>query len=72
MFGVSPIRRTAVVSHVGAVMEALLGWFGDQGVGRVDLNASADGQSLYRRLGFDDHPNPTLRLRSAVTGTGSR
>jgi hypothetical protein len=26
----------------------------------VDLNAGPDGMSLYRRLGFADHPDPTL------------
>ena len=43
-----------------AVMEGLLGWFGDRGIRRVDLNASPDGMPLYRGLGFDDHPDPTL------------
>lgn len=46
--------------HARVVMESLLAWFEDRGIGRVDLNASPDGMRLYRGLGFDDHPDPTL------------
>jgi len=46
--------------HATAVMRALLSWFDTHGVARVDLNASPDGQQLYRSLGFTDHPDPTL------------
>jgi ribosomal protein S18 acetylase RimI-like enzyme len=48
--------------HARAVMEGLLAWFEERGVRRVDLNASPDGMPLYRRLGFADHPDPTLSL----------
>ena len=33
----------------------------DLGLTRVDLNASADGQALYRSLGFAVHPDPAMR-----------
>jgi ribosomal protein S18 acetylase RimI-like enzyme len=46
--------------HARAVTQALLDWFDQQGLRRVDLNASPDGQRLYRSLGFADHPDPTL------------
>jgi ribosomal protein S18 acetylase RimI-like enzyme len=46
--------------HGRAVMEGLLAWFDASGARRVDLNASPDGMSLYRKLGFADHPDPTL------------
>lgn len=49
--------------HARAVMEALLAWFDEAGTRRVDLNASPGGMSLYRRLGFADHPDPTLSLK---------
>lgn len=46
--------------HARLIMENLLQWFDDRGLRRVDLHASPDGQALYRSLGFDDHPDPTL------------
>jgi ribosomal protein S18 acetylase RimI-like enzyme len=46
--------------HARAIMEELLRWFDARGLRRVDLNASPDGQGLYRALGFDDHPDPVL------------
>ena len=47
--------------HARAVTQALLGWFDGQGLDQVDLNASPDGQHLYRSLGFTGHPDPALR-----------
>ena len=38
--------------HGRAVFRALLGWFGEQGVSRVDLRATPDGQPLYEEFGF--------------------
>ncbi|MDH2425650.1 GNAT family N-acetyltransferase [Sphaerisporangium sp. TRM90804] len=49
--------------HARAIMEDLLRWFDDRGLTRVDLHSSPDGQSLYRALGFDDHPGLTLTRR---------
>ncbi|MEV0399841.1 GNAT family N-acetyltransferase [Actinoallomurus sp. NPDC050550] len=46
--------------HSRAIMEGLLGWFTDREVRRVNLNASPDGEPLYRSLGFTEHPAPTL------------
>ena len=47
--------------HARVVTQALLGWFDGQGLDQVDLNASPDGQHLYRSLGFTGHPDPALR-----------
>jgi ribosomal protein S18 acetylase RimI-like enzyme len=60
VFGVvtDPAHRKR--GHARAIMEDLLRWFDGHGLRRVDLNASPDGQGLYRGLGFDDHPDPTL------------
>jgi len=44
-----------------AVMMALLDWLDQQRVRVTDLNASPDGQQLYRSLGFTSHPDPALR-----------
>lgn len=51
-----------------AVMEDLLAWFDGRGLSRVDLNASPDGQGLYRSLGFADHPDPTLSRKIPPPG----
>jgi len=47
--------------YARAIVTALLTWFDERGLTRVDLNASADGQSLYRGLGFTVHPDPAMR-----------
>jgi GNAT superfamily N-acetyltransferase len=43
-------------------MTALLAWFRGQGVRKVDLRASPDGEPLYRSLGFVHPPDPAMRL----------
>jgi GNAT superfamily N-acetyltransferase len=45
-----------------ACMEALLEWFRERGVRRVDLRASAEGEPLYTSLGFVRTPDPAMRL----------
>ncbi|WP_327323360.1 GNAT family N-acetyltransferase [Streptomyces sp. NBC_01210] len=45
-----------------ACMEALLGWFRERGVSRIDLRASSDGEPLYASLGFVRTPDPAMRL----------
>ena len=47
--------------HGRAVMEALLEWLVDRGVRAVELHATADGEPLYRSLGFAPASNPHLR-----------
>ncbi|MEU8657683.1 GNAT family N-acetyltransferase [Actinoplanes philippinensis] len=46
-----------------ACMEALLGWFRDQGVRVAELKASPDGEPLYTSLGFARTSEPAMRLR---------
>ncbi|KUN20189.1 acetyltransferase [Streptomyces antibioticus] len=49
--------------HSRAIMRELLDWFRERGVSRVDLYASAEGEPLYRDLGFTDLPDPALYWR---------
>jgi GNAT superfamily N-acetyltransferase len=45
-----------------ACVEALLAWFRERGIRRIDLRASADGEPLYAALGFVRTPDPAMRL----------
>lgn len=49
--------------HSRAIMRGLLDWFRQREVSRVDLHASAQGEPLYRDLGFTPHPDPALCRR---------
>ncbi|MFJ8359977.1 GNAT family N-acetyltransferase [Streptomyces sp. NPDC093984] len=49
--------------YARACMEELLGWFREQGVPQVDLNASAEAEPLYASLGFVRKPDPSMRLQ---------
>jgi ribosomal protein S18 acetylase RimI-like enzyme len=60
ILGIVTDRRYRRRGHARLIMENLLQWFDDRDLRRVDLHASPDGQELYRSLGFDDHPDPTL------------
>jgi GNAT superfamily N-acetyltransferase len=46
-----------------AVMTALLDLFRRQDVVMAELHATAAGERVYRRLGFDEGANPALRRR---------
>jgi ribosomal protein S18 acetylase RimI-like enzyme len=46
-----------------ACLTALLAWFRDGGVTRVQLHASADGYGLYEQLGFREVASPSMRVR---------
>ncbi|MDG4788277.1 GNAT family N-acetyltransferase [Micromonospora sp. WMMD1102] len=45
-----------------ACMVAMLGWYRQRGVVRVELRASRDGEPLYRALGFAPTHPVTMRL----------
>ncbi|MFD3438015.1 GNAT family N-acetyltransferase [Streptomyces sp. NPDC058685] len=48
--------------HSRACMEALLAWFEERGVRKIDLRASSEGEPLYTSLGFARTPDPAMRL----------
>jgi GNAT superfamily N-acetyltransferase len=45
-----------------ACMQRLLAWYQQRGIIKVDLRASAQGEPLYRSLGFVRTPDPAMRL----------
>ena len=47
-----------------AMMQALLAWFTDTGVARVDLHAADAAEAIYRRLGFTDHLGASMNWRA--------
>ncbi len=51
------------LGHARACTEALLAWFDEHRVTRIDLHASADGAGLYRGLGFAEHSTALSRSR---------
>ncbi|MFI7007263.1 GNAT family N-acetyltransferase [Streptomyces sp. NPDC050145] len=52
-------RRRGYSRHC---LEALLGWYRERGVPRIDLLATASGEPLYASLGFERTPAPAMRL----------
>ncbi|GAA2719109.1 MULTISPECIES: GNAT family N-acetyltransferase [Streptomyces] len=55
VFNVSTDERYRGRGYARATTEALLGWFAERGVTRVDLHATPDAEALYRSLGFAEH-----------------
>ena len=47
--------------HARACTVALLDWFRSQGVGPVDLRATAEAEPLYASLGFERTDDPWMR-----------
>ncbi|MFI0236279.1 GNAT family N-acetyltransferase [Streptomyces sp. NPDC016845] len=45
-----------------ACVEALLAWYQERGVRRIDLHATPQGEPLYASLGFSRTPSPAMRL----------
>jgi ribosomal protein S18 acetylase RimI-like enzyme len=56
VFNVCTDERHRGRGYARAATQALLAWFAERGVTRVDLHATPDAERLYRDLGFTDHP----------------
>jgi len=54
-------REARRQGHARAVVGMLLDWFDAHDVPSQDLTSSAAAESLYRSLGFHDHPERYLR-----------
>ena len=58
--------------HGRAVFEALMGWFVDHGVTRVDLRATPDGRALYEAFGFRVLGGATMAWNAPGSRPGMR
>ena len=52
------------------VFEALMGWFTDQGISRVDLRATDDGRPLYDSFGFRELGGASMAWNAPGTRPG--
>jgi ribosomal protein S18 acetylase RimI-like enzyme len=53
--------------HGRTVLAALMGWFLELGVPRVDLRATSDGRALYESFGFRELGGATMAWTAAGT-----
>lgn len=60
IYGVCTEERFRRRGYSRLVLQALLDWYGDQGIPRIELHASEFGEALYRELGFDDPKGSAL------------
>ncbi|UKY54308.1 GNAT family N-acetyltransferase [Streptomyces inhibens] len=68
LFNVCTDPRYRGRGYARATTEALLGWFAERGVSRVDLYATDSAEPLYRSLGFSEHSTAlSLDLRSRTS-----
>lgn len=51
--------------HARAIIEALVAWFDERDVKRIDLVATPAGEPLYRSLGFAEHGDAVALVRRA-------
>ena len=62
VYGVSTEQRWRRRGYSRLAMQALLDWYAERGVTRIDLHASEFGEGLYRELGFVDCNGAALAL----------
>ncbi|WP_184967746.1 GNAT family N-acetyltransferase [Nonomuraea endophytica] len=59
ILGMATDPRHRRQGHGRAIMDALMSWYRDNDITRVDLHATSDGEPLYRSMGFTQ-PYPAL------------
>ena len=52
IYGVCTEERYRRRGYSRLVLQALMDWYADQGIPRIELHASEFGEALYRELGF--------------------
>ncbi|QPP10103.1 GNAT family N-acetyltransferase [Streptomyces bathyalis] len=67
VFSVCTDERYRGRGYARATTEALLEWFAERDVTRVDLHASPDAEPLYRSMGFSEH---SIALSIDLSGRG--
>lgn len=62
VFNVATDRDCRRRGYARACMAALLDWYRQRGVCKIDLKTSQEGEPLYRSFGFVDSSYPAMRL----------
>ena len=57
------VDRPGGPGKLAACMAALMAWFAERGVRKIDLKASPEGEPLYASLGFARTADPAMRFR---------
>ncbi|HVE98264.1 MAG TPA: GNAT family N-acetyltransferase [Mycobacteriales bacterium] len=51
--------------YARSIIDALVDWFDQRDIKRIDLVATPAGEPLYRSVGFAEHPNAVALVRRA-------
>jgi GNAT superfamily N-acetyltransferase len=68
MYTVREYRRRGISS---AILQLLMAEGRAQGITKFELNATAQGEPVYRQAGFILHPEPTYRRFDPIHSTGA-
>lgn len=68
VYGVATDTRHRRRGYSRLAMTALLDWYTERGISRVDLHASEFGDALYRELGFEDSHGTALTWHNPKLG----
>ncbi|GAA3199844.1 hypothetical protein GCM10010468_12220 [Actinocorallia longicatena] len=67
LLGMATDPRERRRGHARRIVEALMVWFRAEGAARIDLNATTEGEGLYRSFGFTPPPFPALTWRRVTS-----
>jgi GNAT superfamily N-acetyltransferase len=63
VFNVATDPEQRRLGYSRACVTALLDWYRERGIRTIDLRATAEGEPLYRSLGFSHTADPAMRLK---------